>query len=248
MFTNSIQQQAHISVSHIFLTTISISDSLPQQLHQLSRQQAATRPFLVSGSSSGESPATSLPSPSIAPNSQHMLPPGYNMLGTFSSASARPPLINTTRSSIARDIQGGEIRAPAPHLHSSRPSISAPPSSFNPLQRGIPSQTAASNLRATSPSYAHVSRWQRPPSYQPDPQMGRRPDSAGRLATPNLPVTGLLGNVSSQSTITPANIISRLSDVAPANLSRFGPNSSSVVANSLHQAASQNLVCLSDDE
>ncbi|RHN75974.1 putative DNA helicase [Medicago truncatula] len=215
-------------------------DSLPQHLHQLSRQQAATRPFLVSGSSSGESPVTSLPSPSIAPNSQHMLPPGYNMSGTFSSASARPPLINTTRSSIARDIQGGEIRAPAPHLHSSRPSISAPPSSFNPLQRGIPSQTAASNLRATSPSYAHVSPWQRPPSYQSNPQMGRRPDSAGRSA--------LLGNFSSQSTKTPPNIISRLSDVAPANLSRSGPNSSSVVANSSHQAASQNLVCLSDDE
>jgi len=170
------------------------------------------------------------------------------MSGTASGVSARPPLINTNRSSIAQDIQGVELRAPAPHLRSSRPSISVPPSSFNPLQRGIPSQTEPSNLRATSPSYAHVSLWQRPPNYQSDPQMRRQPDSAGRLASSNLPVTGLLGNVSSQSTITSPNVISRLSDVALANLSRFGPNSSSVVANLSHQVAFPNLVCLSDDE
>jgi len=222
------------SVSSIFLTTILISDSLPQQVHQLSRQRVSTRPFLVSGSSSGEPPATSLPSPSIAPNSQHMLPPGYNMSRTFSGVSGRPPLINTTRSSIAQDIQGVDLRAPAPHLRSSRPSISVPSPSFNPLQRGIPSQETPSNLRATSPSYAHVSLQQRPPSYQSDPQMGHRPNSAGRIATPNLPLTGLLGNVSSQS----PNVISRLSDVAPTNLSRFGPNSSSLRANSSHQTAS----------
>ncbi|MCI32682.1 helicase MOM1, partial [Trifolium medium] len=59
------------SVSSIFLTSILISDSLPQQLHQLSSQQTATRSLVVSGSS-GQPPATSLLSPPIAPNSQHM--------------------------------------------------------------------------------------------------------------------------------------------------------------------------------
>jgi len=44
------------------------------------------------------------------------------------------------------------------------------------------------------------------------------------------------------------NLLSRLSDVAPKNLSRFGPYSSNVVANLSHLAASPNLVCLSDDE
>jgi len=166
---------------------------------------------------------TSLPSPSIASNSRHLLPPGYNMSRTFSGISARQPLINTDRSSISQDIQGVELRAPAPHLCSSRHSISVSPSSFNPFQCRIPSQTAPGNLRATSPSHALVSRWQRGPNYQSHPQMGCRPASAGSSVSPNLPVTGLLGNVSSQSTLTPPNVISRISDVAPNNLSRFGP-------------------------
>ncbi|MCI01514.1 helicase MOM1, partial [Trifolium medium] len=110
------------------------------------------------------------------------------------------------------------------------------------------SQTAPSNLRATSPSHTHVPPLQRPTTHQSDPQTGRRPDGAGRIATPNLPLTGLHGNVSNQSTVTSPNVISRLPDTAPANLSRFGPNSSSVVANSSHQAAAADLVCLSDDD
>ena len=146
---------------------------------------------MVRGSSSGESPVTSLPSPSIASNSRHLLPPGYNMSGTFSGISARPPLMNTNRYSNSQDIRGVELRAPAPHLFSSRRSIFVSPSSFIPLQRRIPSQTP-NNLRATSPSYALVSH-----------QMGHRPDSAGGSSTPN--------------------VISRVSDVAPANLSIFGP-------------------------
>ncbi|CAJ2660729.1 unnamed protein product [Trifolium pratense] len=238
-------------------------DSLPRQLHQRSSQQTATRSLVVSGSS-GQPPATSLLSPSIAPSqppatsllsppiapkSQHMVPPGYNKSGTSSGVSARPPLINTTRSSIARDVQtGGEIRAPAPHLQSSRPPNSVPPSSFHPLLLRNLSQTAPSNLRATSPSHARVPPLQRPTTHQSNPQTGYRPDSAGRLATPNLPLTGSHGNVSNQSNITSPNVISRLSDTAPANLSRFGPNSSSMVVNSSHQAASADLVCLSDDD
>lgn len=251
-----------------FLTTILISDSIPQQLLQLSRQQTTRS---ISGSSS-EPPATSLSSPSIAPNSQHIVPPGYNASGNFSGFSARPPIINTTtspiinttrcpiinittpilnttRSSIGRGSQaGGEIRAPAPHLQSSRPQISVPPSSFHPLLRGIQSQTAPSNVQTTSSSHAHVPSWQRTAAYQSDPQIGRRPDSAGRLAAPNLPFMGLQGSSSSQSTITPPNVISRLSDQGPDNLSRIEPNSSNVAANSSHQAASPGLVCLSDDD
>ncbi|XP_050883884.1 helicase protein MOM1 isoform X3 [Lathyrus oleraceus] len=245
-----------------------LHDSIPQQLLQLSRQQTTRS---ISGSSS-EPPATSLLSPSIAPNSQHIVPPGYNASGNFSGFSARPPIINTTtspiinttrcpiinittpilnttRSSIVRGSQaGGEIRAPAPHLQSSRPQISVPPSSFHPLLRGIQSQTAPSNVQATSPSHAHVPSWQRTAAYQSDPQIGRRPDSAGRLAAPNLPFMGLQGSSSSQSTITPPNVISRLSDHGPDNLSRIEPNSSNVAANSSHQAASPGLVCLSDDD
>lgn len=251
-----------------FLTTILISDSIPQQLLQLSRQQTTRS---ISGSSS-EPPATSLLSPSIAPNSQHIVPPGYNASGNFSGFSARPPIINTTtspiinttrcpiiniatpilnttRSSIVRGSQaGGEIRAPAPHLQSSRPQISVPPSSFHPLLRGIQSQTAPSNVQTTSPSHASVPSWQRTAAYQSDPQIERRPDSAGRLAAPNLPFMGLQGSSSSQSTITPPNVISRLSDHGPGNLSRIEPNSSNVAANSSHQAASPGLVCLSDDD
>ncbi|XP_058780148.1 helicase protein MOM1-like isoform X2 [Vicia villosa] len=255
-------------------------DSIPQQLLNLSRQQTATHP--ISGSS-GEPPATSLPSPSIAPNSQNMVSPVYNAPGTFFGFSARPPIINTTttttpiintttttpiinttrcpvinittpiinttRSSIVRGSQtGGEIRAPAPHLQSSRPQISVPPSSFHPPHRGIQSQTAPSNVPTTSPSHAHVSSWQRTATYQSDQQIGRRPDSAGRLAAPNLPFMGLHGSASSQSTVTPPNVISRLSDLGPNNQSRIEPNSNSIAANSSHQAASRGLVCLSDDD
>ncbi|KAL5082395.1 hypothetical protein RYX36_010816 [Vicia faba] len=266
-------------------------DSIPQQLLQLSRQQTATRS--ISGSS-GEPPATSLSSPSIAPNSQNTVPPGYNASGTFSGFSARPPIVNTTttttpiinttrlpiinittpilnttRSSIVRGSQtGGEIRAPAPHLQSSRPQISVPPSSapaphlqssrpqisvqtssFHPLLRGIQSQTSPSNVQTTSPSHAHVPSWQRTATSQSDPQIGRRPDSAGRLAAPDLLYMGLHGSASSQSTtVTPPNVISRLSDLGPDNISRIEPNSSSVAANSSHQAASHGLVCLSDDD
>lgn len=266
---------SEFSVTSIFLTTILVSDSIPQQLLQLSRQQTATRP--ISGSS-GEPPATSLSSPSIAPNSQNMVSPGYNAPGTFSGFSARPPIINTTtittttttpiinttrcpvinittpiinttRSSIVRASQtGGEIRAPAPHLQSSRPQISIPLSSFHPPHRGIQSQAAPSNVQTTSPSHAHVPSWQRTATYQSDPQIGRRPDSAGRLAAPNLPFMGLHGSASSQSTVTPPNVISRVSDLGPNNQSRTEPNSNSIAANSSHQAASHGLVCLSDDD
>lgn len=226
--------------------------SFAQQLLQLSRQQGAARPLLVSGSSR-EPPATSLQSLSTAASSQHMVPPiqaGCSVSGIFSNlpATARPPLINSLSSSPGDFQAGGEIRAPAPHLQSYRPSTSVPASSLPPLPQGMPSQQPPSNVPATSPMFSHGPPRPRPTTYRSGPQMGRWSDSAGGLSTPNLPAMDLRGNASSQPTMNLPNVLSHMSGVASAKLSRFGTNSSSVLPNSLHQATPPDLVCLSDDD
>lgn len=229
---------------NFFLITILLSDSsFTHQLLQLSRQQVAAR-ALVSGSSSS---ATGVQSPSTAANSQHMVPPTQAAANSQRS-SARPLLINS-RPSPVRDIPAsGEIRAPAPHLQSYRPSTSAPPSNFPAPLHGIQSPPTPNNVPAISPTFSQGPPRPRPTIYLSDPQMGRRPDNVVGLATPNLPAMDLRGNASSQSTMNSPNVLSRMSDVSPGNLSRFGISNSSVLANSSHEAPTPECVCLSDDD
>ncbi|XP_027341127.1 helicase protein MOM1-like [Abrus precatorius] len=196
--------------------------SYAQQLFQLPRQQSATCPPLVAGSSSCGPSATSLQSPYTTANSQHMVPPiqaGYSVLEVFSN---------------------GEIHAPAPHPPSCRPSTSVPASSVPALLHGMPSQTDTVNVPATSPSFSHGPPRPKPTTYPSDPHLGCPPGSAGRLPTPNLPAMDLRMNANSQFTV-------NLPNVAVGNLSRFG-TSSSALANASHQSASPDLVCLSDDD
>ncbi|KAJ1409234.1 SNF2-like, N-terminal domain superfamily [Sesbania bispinosa] len=221
--------------------------SLAEQLFQLSRQQSATRPSLVAGPSSCGPSATSLQSPSTSASSQHMVPSiqaGYSMPGIFSPGL---PPINSVPSPSGNDHTGGEIRAPAPHLQPYRPPTSVPASSLPSLPLGMPSQPAPSNIPAASPSFSHGPPRPIPTAYQSDRHMGHRPDSACGLATPNLPAMDLRVNARGQSSTNLPNVLPRVSDVPSVNLSRFG-TSGSVLANSSHQAPSQDLVCLSDDD
>ncbi|CAJ1955921.1 unnamed protein product [Sphenostylis stenocarpa] len=94
-----------------------------QQLLQPSRQQNASRPSLVAGSSCGRS-ATNRQSPSTTASSQLMVPPirgGYSTSGFPSNVSARSPIINTISLPVGNLQPGGQIRAPAPHLQPYRP-------------------------------------------------------------------------------------------------------------------------------
>ncbi|XP_061376668.1 uncharacterized protein LOC133318648 [Gastrolobium bilobum] len=200
--------------------------SLGQQQFQLSRRQSDSRLPLDTGPSSCGPPATSLQSPSTRASSQQMAPhiqAGYSTSGVFSNVSAGLPLFNSITSPSGNIHDGGEIRAPAPHLVSCRPPTSVPASSLHALPHGMP---ARSNLPAASHGPPH---WKQT-TFQSDPLMGRLPDSAGGLPAPNSSI----------------NVQNVLSDVASVNLPRFG-TSSSMLANS-HQPASPDLVCLSDDD
>ncbi|CAJ1979280.1 unnamed protein product [Sphenostylis stenocarpa] len=213
-----------------------------QQLFQRASPQNATRPNMVASPSTCGHPAASLQSFYATTTSQTTVPPiqaTYNTPGTFSIASSRLQRINSLSSPLGDLQTGGEIRAPAPHLHPYRPTTSLPASNLCTALHGRPSLPAPCNGPVTSPPFSHQTP--QPTPAAPFPFHGHWPVSTGGSSSPNLPAINTPSNANSQHGIYLPNVPPHMPDFASANRSKYFKSSST-------SATSPDVVCLSDDE
>ncbi|BAT90548.1 uncharacterized protein HKW66_Vig0142010 [Vigna angularis] len=213
-----------------------------QQLFQVASPQNATAPNVVARPSSREYSAASLQSSYATTTSQTTVPPiqaMYSTPGTFSVTSSRLPRINPLSSLLANVQTGGEIRAPAPHLHPYRTTTSVPASTFCTVLRGRPSQPAPGNIPVTSPPFSYQTPW---------PALATLPSVLhGGLWPPTLPASNPHTDPNSQHGIYLPNVRPDMPDLPTMNLSKCD-KSSITPATSAHPATSSDVVCLSDDE
>ncbi|KAK7341863.1 hypothetical protein VNO80_24804 [Phaseolus coccineus] len=226
------------------LTTFYImSDaSSAQQLFHVASPQNGTRPNMVPSPSSRVYSAASLQTSHGTTTSQTTVPPiqaMYSTPVTFSVGSSRLQHINPLSSRLGNLQTGGEIRAPAPHLHPYRTPTSVPASSFCTVLRGRPSQPASGNIPVTSLPFSHQT---------PRPSLATFPSVLHRgVWPPILPAINPRTDPNSQHGIYLPNVRPHMPDLPSMNLSKCD-KSSITRATSAHPATSSDLVCLSDDE
>jgi len=220
-----------------------MSDASPvQQLFQVASPQNATAPNVVARPSSREYSAASLQSSYATTTSQTMVPPiqaTYSSPGTFSVTPSRLPRINPLTSLLGNVQTGGEIRAPAPHLHPYRAPTPVPASTFCTVLRGRPSQPAPGNIHVTSPPFSYQTPRPAPATFPPVLH--------GGLWPPTLPVINPHTEPNSQHGTYLPNVRPHMPDLPSMNLSKCD-KSSITTATSAHPATSSDVVCLSDDE
>ncbi|XP_027911890.1 helicase protein MOM1-like isoform X2 [Vigna unguiculata] len=213
-----------------------------QQLFQVASPQNATAPNVVARPSSREYSAASLQSSYATTTSQTMVPPiqaTYSSPGTFSVTPSRLPRINPLTSLLGNVQTGGEIRAPAPHLHPYRAPTPVPASTFCTVLRGRPSQPAPGNIHVTSPPFSYQTPRPAPATFPPVLH--------GGLWPPTLPVINPHTEPNSQHGTYLPNVRPHMPDLPSMNLSKCD-KSSITTATSAHPATSSDVVCLSDDE
>ncbi|MED6144730.1 hypothetical protein PIB30_018202 [Stylosanthes scabra] len=212
-----------------------------QQSVQLARQQSGTFPsHVVDGSSSQGPLSANLHSPSALVSSQNSLPPSnaaYNTPRILSNPPARlPPPLNCNSSPSGSFPVASEMRAPAPHLQPFRPSTPMLAANHPALLHGMPNQPTPMNVPVIAPTLSRGPAQPTLPAYQ----------SVG-FSTLSLRATGLRANGNTQSTVCLPKVQPSMSEVVSLNPPRIG-SSVDVTPNSPSQAASPELVCLSDDE
>lgn len=235
-----LPQLLFVSSNHM-LYLMSDASSV-QQLFQVASPQNATAFNVVVGPSSREYSAASLQSSYATTTSQTTVPPiqaTYSTPGTFSVTSSRLPRINPLSSLLGNVQTGGEIRAPAPHLHPYRTPTSVPASTFCTVLRGRSSQPAPGNIPVTSPPFSYQTPW---------PALATLPSVLhGGLWPPTLPAINPHTDPNSQHGIYWPNVRPHMPDLPTMNLSKCD-KSSTTPATSAHPATSSDVVCLSDDE
>ncbi|MED6123359.1 hypothetical protein PIB30_048414 [Stylosanthes scabra] len=217
-----------------------VQQGVAQQSVQLARQQSGTFPSqVVAGLSSRGPLSANLHSPSALVSSPNSLSPSnaaYNTPRILSNPPARLPPLNCNSSPSGNFPVASEMRAPAPHLQPFRPSTPMLAANHPALLHGMPNQPTPINVPVIAPTLSRGPAQPTLPAYQ----------SVG-FSTLSLRATGLRADGHTQSTVCLPKVQPSMSEVVSLNPPRVG-SSVGVTPNSTSQAASPELVCLSDDE
>ncbi|XP_039052332.1 helicase protein MOM1-like [Hibiscus syriacus] len=232
------------------------NSSFLQQLFQLSSQQVVQQHSTASGLPSTSS-ASSMPTvPSAVVNAHTMGPPlqVVNPLALFSGTPTRRPHISTISSSTRNLQTGSEIRAPAPHLQSFRPSSSISPSSIPLHSGGMSSQPAHSNHPAASMSLhqsnplAHMQASSSSQSGRTQHEISRRFTAPPNPRLPSLDVLMDVHNPSGANANPPGFLLPNSSSRSATRLHREPDMPSSQSWSAQQSGGATDIICLSDDD